>query len=1083
MTVVDYEAQDEGVRRLISEALDEMLFVEAGAGTGKTRALVERFVALVRSGREVDRIVAITFTEKAAAELRERVRSALETDGSEEAATALAALDRAQISTIHAFAQSLLKTFSAQAGVDPDFEVQDEVTAERRLQDRWRSALVELGNVPQAVAAIDKVLSLGMFPNEIERLATELTEKGALAEVLHAQRFAAPDPVWPDLAGLQTQLEAVLAGAPDDCRLTHRLHAVKSGIVAVGNARPGDRETALAAVASKFAGSYSGDKRKWGGGAARDAALSLCQEVSAEMTGLLAGLRSAALAELMPYIVAFVRQEERARAKEGALTFDDLILRVRDVLRDNDGARRAFRERYDALLIDEFQDTDPLQMEIALGFAQDPESGALEPGRLFLVGDPKQSIYRFRRADMEMYSQTKSALEAAGSKTPELAHNQRSRPEILTWVNKVFRPLIGEGDEPAVQPPYRDIYPRREIPLKGPGVAWMQPADPGLPARDMRANEAQAIAIQCRRAIEEGWQVQERNGEVREATFADIAILIPRRILLSPLESQLAAARIPYRVEGGSLVYRTQEVRDIINCVTAIDDPADEVAIVGALRSPAFACSDVDLARFVADGGRFNYFHRALDEKSGPVADGLRALREYHEERHDSSLAGLVERVVWERGIVESGTLAQGDRNAFRRARFVIEQARKFEAAKPESVRAFVAWLERQAGRMIVDHEGTGIDDDEDAVRIMTVHGAKGLEFPIVILAGLAAAPNTGNYPVFLADYARGRVGVQIGSVGANRVFQLGDYATLNQTERAHEAAEMDRLAYVAATRARDHLLVSLSYSLKSPRGCIGHRLTVYGAREHAPELAPPDRLRVNGYVEPLAGLQVDLPPDGPFGEAREALVSSAIQKRFTSATGLKREADDAPEEKGREDESEPWSRGRAGTRVGRAVHAAIQSLPLDPDDATIEAFARAQAVAEAVPQRAGDVARLVRWVVRESEAWKRAIAAPRAMRETPFAVALDGRVVEGFVDLLIETPDGIEIVDWKTDQVPEAEVEARLRAYGLQAGLYVHGIQEATGRAVNRVTYVFASAKAEMSPGEPRTLAEAALAGLQASG
>jgi len=236
-----------------------------------------------------------------------------------------------------------------------------------------------------------------------------------------------------------------------------------------------------------------------------------------------------------------------------------------------------------------------------------------------------------------------------------------------------------------------------------------------------------------------------------------------------------------------------------------------------------------------------------------------------------------------------------------------------------------------------------------------------------------------------------------------------------------------------------------------------------------------------------LSGLTVEL-PDGLDRErleaGRVALVDTATTRHYTSATAIKREADGrrVDEERERADASEPWSRGRGGTRLGRAVHAAIQSLPLDPDEATIEAFCRAQAVAEAIPHEEAVVRRLVSWVVRESDAWKRARAATRALREAPFVVTQDDAVLEGFVDLLIETADGIELIDWKTDHVPADAVEERLRQYELQAGLYVHGVQEATGRPVTSVTYVFASAKVEASPGDPGTLAASALAELSAT-
>ncbi|HEY5625165.1 MAG TPA: UvrD-helicase domain-containing protein, partial [Dehalococcoidia bacterium] len=943
----------------------------------------------------------------------------------------------------------------------------------------WRLYLESLAGNVAAEAAIDRVLSLGLQTGEIERLASELTYRPSLAELLLANPLTAAEPSWLDVSQLRAEVESVTSGAPEGDNLTTRLADLLAVLQALERADDSECEETIAAGAGAFASAYKGTAARWNGKENRDPALEIADRVSAELNELLSGLRAGALAALLPFVVTFVGQEDAARGREGALTFDDLIVRVRQVFRENEGARQAFRERFAALLIDEFQDTDPLQMEIALAFARSRDDAPLEAGRLFLVGDPKQSIYRFRRADMEMYSKTRDEIEAAGSEFPELALNRRSRPEILNWVNAVFAPLIGEGEEPGIQPPYREVHADRETALTGPGVAWMGgEVKTGINARGMREEEARAIAAQCRAVVSGKWQVQGRDRTVREASYGDIAVLIPRRILLTALERALADAQVPYRVEGGSLIYRTQEVRDIINCLTAVDDPADEVAVVGALRSPAFACSDVDLAAFATDKrGRFDYLRRDLDGRSGLVADALRILRGYHERRHETSLAGLVEKLIWERRVVEVGTIDQADRNAFRRARFLVEQARAFEHARPESLRAFVSWLERQSERMIVDHEGAGIDDDEDAVRIMTIHGAKGLEFPIVMLAGLSAAPNRGEYPTYLADYAAGRAGVHVGRRGGNRAFVLGGYADLRAAELAHDEAEMGRLLYVGATRGRDHLLVSL-YHTKSQSTSCARRLIENGAQAHAKELAAPPSMTAIGGSR-LAGLAVDLPDGldgGRFKADREVLVETATTRRFTSATAIR----DQKNEK--TDASEPWSRGRAGTRLGRAVHAAIQSLPLDPDDATIEAFCRAQAVAEAIPHREDEVRRLVTWVVRESEAWSRAALATRALREAPFVVRQDGAVLEGFVDLLIETPDGIELIDWKTDRVPPDEVEERLRQYELQAGLYVHGVQTATGRPVTGITYVFASAKVEASPGEPAALAAAAVAELSAT-
>ena len=1075
----DYAAQDETTRAKIREALGETLFVEAGAGTGKTRALVDRVVALILGGRPIERIVAITFTEKAAAELKDRVRGELEraladdSDGAKLIREALASLDRAQISTIHAFGQGLLRAFAAEAGIDPAFVVQDEVLADRRLQERWRTYLEGLVDDRAAMAAIEPALGLGLTPRDLETLIRELTARAHLASRLAESPLSAPEAAWPNVEGMRQELTALpLDAAPPGDRLQPLIEDLLSLVERLAGAGD-DREQVLAAGAAILGRSYkAGRQEDWGGKETITRVRETATGISETLKETLAACRSAALAALMPSIVRYVQEDALARGREGTLTFDDLILRPRDLLRTNAGAAAALRERFDALLIDEFQDTDPLQVDIARSFATDPDTGALEPGRLFLVGDPKQSIYRFRRADMAIYSRTRDLVEENGGEFPALALCRRSRPEILDWVNAVFEGIIGDGANPEIQPPYHPIHPHRSDELKGPGVATLGEAM-NMRARDVRKHEAAQVAAQCHAVLDEGWEVAERDGTVRRARFGDIAILIPTRAILSPLERSLATAGIPYRVEGGSLIYSTQEVRDLINCLTAIDDPADEVAVVGALRSTAFACSDVDLARHRAAGGRFNYLAKELEGRDGPVAEALRTLARYHAVRHNNSLAALVERFVTERGHVEIGILDRGDRNSFRRMRFMVEQARSFEASGPESLRAFASWLERRATEAILDREGAGVDDDEDAVRVLTIHGAKGLEFPIVFIAGLSASPNR-SLPVYGVDHAGDRIAVSIGARSRSARFQLGPADEVNEAVGQHDRAEFDRTLYVASTRARDHLVLFL-YHPSRAKSCGARRLIDAGACERSqsrPELAVADR-RASA---PFADLRVD-PPQAASAEefvaARASIVRNSRRQRYTSATAL------GPLKKDEtSDESEPWARGRGGTRLGRAVHAALQSLPLDADGDMIDAFSRAQAVAEAIPGRSAEVARLVRRAL-QSGAAGRAREASRALREVPFAAEFDGTILEGFIDLVIESPDGIEIVDWKTDDIPAKEVRERLREYELQAGLYVLGIQSATGRTVTRVTYVFAQAGVEESPGDPAALLAAARARL----
>jgi ATP-dependent exoDNAse (exonuclease V) beta subunit len=361
---LDAPGADEQAAARIREALDVTLFVEAGAGTGKTWALVERVVSLVLGGMAIERIAAITFTEKAAAELKDRVREGLEDGlrGHPERAgvirPALESLDRAQISTIHSFCQHLLRLFAAEAGVDPSFEVQDEITAERRFQERWRGYVEGLSDDEHAAAVIDRVLSLGMTTGELETLAKGLTSRAELLSLLAQSLPPADGPDWSALLGqLATLRRLTPAGVPATDELKIRIEAMISLVVEL-MANDAERETILAASAGLLARTLRGcgDESEWGGAMA--SARAACEEVRDGLRDLLAACRSHALEELMPLIVRFVDGDGTARGRDGLMTFDDLILRVRDLLQADVGAARSLRERHDALLIDEFQDTD-----------------------------------------------------------------------------------------------------------------------------------------------------------------------------------------------------------------------------------------------------------------------------------------------------------------------------------------------------------------------------------------------------------------------------------------------------------------------------------------------------------------------------------------------------------------------------------------------------------------------------------------------------------------------------------------------------------------------------------------------------
>ena len=298
----------------------------------------------------------------------------------------------------------------------------------------------------------------------------------------------------------------------------------------------------------------------------------------------------------------------------------------------------------------------------------------------------------------------------------------------------------------------------------------------------------------------------------------------------------------------------------------------------------------------------------------------------------------------------------------------------------------------------------------------------------------------------------------------------------VRQHEIEHAQAERARLLYVAATRARDHLVVSLLHPQRST-GSDAARLLQAGAAEDVATL-PPVAVP-QGAVDGLAGLQVEAPDVNEYTleAGRLRLIAASKTRTYTSATAMGREQEAVKDEKAeqRHDETEPWTRGRAASHRGRAVHAALQGLDWDAGDEEIEAIARAEAVAEAIPEQAEQVRLLIKNALL-TKAADRARAARRALREVPFALRQDNVVIEGFIDLLIEDADGnLEIVDWKTDGISDAELPGRLQEYTLQAGLYVLGLEAAIERPISKVTFVFVSRGREATHDEPSALAAAA--------
>jgi len=590
-----------------------------------------------------------------------------------------------------------------------------------------------------------------------------------------------------------------------------------------------------------------------------------------------------------------------------------------------------------------------------------------------------------------------------------------------------------------------------------------------LPAADVRALEAAEVVTVVAEAKDDGWLVR-RGGELVPTRYSDIAILMPTRSSLSTLEEALEEAGIPSRVESRSLIWLTAEVRDLLAYVAALSDPNDEVAIIASLRSPGLACSDRDLAEWRWAGGWWSYVSPPPEscDADHPVARGLRLLRDLHRDRWWLGIGELVSRIIDMCNMREVAFAHLRPRDRWRRIDFFLAQARAFEAAGGSSLEEFVTWAREQAEREVWVNEAVVPDADDDAVRIFTVHASKGLEFPIVVLMGLGVQPQGGGPPVLW-----GPNGPEAKAGPEGDRFETERYEELWLVEKDASKAERVRLAYVGMTRARDHLVVSLFRTARGKQS-LAFKIAGYLPDDFAIEpraVAPRD-------APATEAPELDLVDRAAWVEARAAALERLGRSPAIAATGLQHlarttvvvpeDSDDADtdgevpygggdvaDDSGEDDR--PWRRGRAGTAIGRAVHAVLQTVDLATGDG-VDALAAAQAAAEGVPALAGDIARRVRGVI-ESASVRAAVESDRYWREIFVAVPIGDRVLEGFIDLLYESPSGdLVVVDYKTDGVrTDQDADEAVGRYRLQAAAYAVAVQRSLQRSVARCAFLFA--------------------------
>ncbi len=1088
--------RDAAHRRLaagLDGGLDTTYLVEAGAGTGKTTVLVDRLLAILGAGTDISRVVAITFTEKAAGELRVRLRNKLERAAprargveGEALESALHDIDRAQVNTIHGFCSGLLKERPVEAGVDPSFGVADELRRRILLDAAWDAWLRDelARHLPPAVA---RARALGFGIHRIRELAETLVLE---RDLLHL----APEPEPP--GDSDRFIEDLRAAARDftDAAATSCRDPSDKAVAAIEEFAA--EVEAIDALPEEMRASYAvtrvgpaprrglGKKGNW-----TDGVLDDLRTRAAVLRDRRKELRAVAshnaAVEILRWVGGFVARYEEEKSRQGVLDFQDLLTRSRDLLRDDADVREHFKHAYDRILVDEFQDTDPLQCEIVFYLAEergrherDWRKVRVEPGRLFIVGDPKQSIYRFRRADIEMYEQAKAIVRAQGD-VLQLVENFRTRPAIVDEVNAVFSAIMkAPEDGRRYQPDYEPLTAHRAAEDVGPGVVILPPAEPlgeKAKANEVRAAEAMAVAAFVERAVAEGEPlVYDRDEEKwRPPGLRDIAILFHRTTGLPAYEDAFASYGLDYRIAGGKRFYVRREVTELRTVLTAIEDPHNPVAVVGALRTPFFGVSDEAIVLHRARAGTLNYLAKAGAE-APEVERAFALLRELHADRNAASIADLLSRLLERTGALELFLLKPDGEQRHANLIKVIELASTLEKTEPMSFGGFVRWLREVSQLTPEEAESPLSEEGDEFVRMLTIHKSKGLEFPITILADLGRLSG-GKAESIVIDREEELLAFGVGPKEDRLATR--DYERLLEFEGSRREAELRRLLYVGTTRAKDALIIPW-FTAKDGADATG-LLTHLGGFLEAGSTEPvrglgPTGERVVRFDTGSLGLGRKAPRPVRLDvkraraidpETTEAYAERARWKRRLEEIGAARHnpatlvtpsslAPHAGSEPVRDEEPAPGASSH-GRELGTLVHAVMERIDFGAPET-------ARDVARAISRSTGfgedlvdEAAALVRSALGEP-IMRRAAVTSRSSREVPFCLSHAGTTIEGKIDLLFEEDDGIVVVDYKTDAVALGGANALAERYRDQAEAYALAVREVSGTPPKEIVVFF---------------------------
>ncbi|MCW3490496.1 UvrD-helicase domain-containing protein [Dethiobacter alkaliphilus] len=1049
------QLQDEQARQAIKTRLTETFLVEAGAGSGKTTSLVQRMTALISTGQcQMENMAAVTFTRKAAGELRERFQEKLEkeyqstTDPTTKQTleTALSQLDRAFIGTIHSFCSRLLRERPVEAGMSPDFTEIEGLEEKILAQTAWEEYLLEVRfTQPQLLKQIRQI---DVSPQDLKEAYHQLT----LYPDVELATTSAP---YPDFAPARKSLNDLLLLAETALPLNppdggwDQLQRLLRQALRWRRFFDLNDDRNLIRLLSKLNKKKKVVQKKW-----------LTKETAKQIQAFFDHFRESDIQptlrqwweyrypHLLEFLLPAVAHFQTVRQRENQVNFQDLLMRTAALLKNNSEVRGYFQNRYTHLLVDEFQDTDPIQAEIMMFLTgcdlteTDWTKISPKPGALFVVGDPKQSIYRFRRADIDTYNRVKDLIKKANGEVLHLTANFRSLTEIIDWVNPVFNDLLTQSVAPyqadaVSMQPVRKNHPDNTggiFKIEIPGITYHK-------QETIVSEDAARIAAWIRTCLD-GNVTLTRTAEEEQAGLSatpspnDFLILVRYKDYMSLYARALEEYNIPFSLSGASDIAASLELQELHLLLQALADPDNPVPLVATLRGLFFGVSDEDLYRLKKANGRFCLLSPIPDDPTVenfiPIWEQLQQYRAWTRELPPSS---AIENIISDLGLIPyalAGSMGKG------RTGYILQLLELIRSREQNGQTTFPATVDFFSELLEV-----GMEEELDveagiapAVRIMNLHKAKGLEAPVVFLAnpGKTVTREPNLHVSRTSGTPKGYLQISKRENYASEIFAQPTNWEVHQAEETlYQQAEEARLLYVAATRAKNILIIS-TYPAKADKS------PWYPLEEFMESIPTLDIPQVQLPAKEESQTQITPETLQAVNQQIQENIARVITPTYTrcTVTDLTKDAE-APERR---------YTGR-GMSWGNVIHNALEAL-VKYENIDLEALIPQLLQQEGRAEDEKEEVLALLQEITETPFWQRVQRASEKHTEVPFGIYENDHYLTGTIDLAFREKEGWVLVDYKTDTVrDDAHRQELVTYYTLQLKEYAKRWEEMTGERV----------------------------------